>query len=1019
MSLETIVGPPNSGRAGEVLRRLRAGLGARPFLVVPTGDDIARFERELGASGEPLVGATIRTFASLVGEVAAATALRHPPPLSDAQRLALVRAAVAGTPLRLLRRSAAAPGFAGALEALIAELQAALVSPADLRAAAQAAEGGDLELEIASLYERYERLRDEAGRSDEGAIARAAIAALAADPGAWGGRPVLVYGFDDLTEAQLRLLEALAAAAPVTVAVAYADRRALAARARLLARLEQDLGATRAAELEFEPGYTPRASLRHLSRALFEPQAERLAGDGGVRLLDSGGERGEAEAVGLEIARLVAAGADPGAIVVVLRQPAASGALFASVLRGLGVPVALEASLPLARTAVGGALLALCRAASPEGEPADLVAHLRADPAIPPGAVDWLERAVLRREATSVAEVRELFSRWRHPPATAERLLAATSDSERLAALAAGARRLAEAPHRERAPLARERSRGVPFDPLEARAAIAAAELCEELAAVGRLPGCTPPGLDEAAGAIEAATVRAWVGPAESRVRIVSPYRVRAAAATHLFCCGLQEGVFPGPGGGDPLLGEGARARLGIPALRRSEQADEERYLFHLCASRPVERLYLSWHSSDEDGHPAPRSPFVDEVLDLVGDGSDQAEKDLTTKRGLARPVPRPAEASTPRTLARALALAGGLDGERHRATLARLGVDQETAAEVAALIGGVADPAAKPGPLAQPAVLAALGRREHVSAGSLEGWVECSYRWFVSHELAPQRLEPEADPLWLGSIAHEALRALYHDPPGAGAVPRAADAGRWKARLGELLDEAAAGAGPLTAARRLELERLRIQLEAFLDDEARSGSPLRPRPDLLERGFGFADDEQSAEALDLGAVALRGRIDRIDVEPGGSRALVRDYKTSSKVPGAAKLGDEGKLQLQLYMVVARERLGLDPVGGLYQPLGAYGDRRPRGIVRRSECGAGGVLDGLDLSLRGDAVDDDEFDRALDDALTLARREAARMLAGDIRRDPHGGACPRYCTFQPICRLERAVGLEDEGEAER
>ena len=36
------------------------------------------------------------------------------------------------------------------------------------------------------------------------------------------------------------------------------------------------------------------------------------------------------------------------------------------------------------------------------------------------------------------------------------------------------------------------------------------------------------------------------------------------------------------------------------------------------------------------------------------------------------------------------------------------------------------------------------------------------------------------------------------------------------------------------------------------------------------------------------------------------------------------------------------------------------------------------------------------------------------MQAGDIGRDPIGGQCPKYCHFQPICRKERALGLEGE-----
>ncbi len=786
-NLELIVGPPNSGRAGEILDRLRSALARDPLLVVPTGDDIARFERDLCRGERPAIGATIRTFSSLTDEIATATATPVPPALTPPQRLALIRAATASTPLRVLKRSSHSPGFAAALDLLIAELQAALVSPADLRGAAEAAGNAAHELEIAALYGAYEELRDRAGRSDAGSLARAAAAALREAPDAWGGRPVLIYGFDDLTEAQLELVRLLANATVVTVAVNYADRRALAARAALLARLRDEFGATVAAELDFDPTYTERRSLRHVDRELFEPGAGTVPPDGGVRLLECAGERGEAEAVGIEIARLLDSGVDPSAIVVALRRPSVDGPLFATVLRELGVPVALEAELPLTTTAVGRSLLALCRAAAPEGEPADLIAHLRADPSVAPGAVDWLERAVARADVDTVGD---LATRWEKPPVHLARIREAGGPTARVLALAAGARRLAEAVHTERAPLAGERSNGTPLDPVELRAGVAAAELLEELALVGALPGCPEPDLDDAAEALETAGVRAWRGSAEGRVRIVSPYRVRAGTASYLFCAAMQEGVFPGRGALDPLLGEESRSRLGITALRRQEQAEEERYLFHVCASRPVERLYLSWRSSDEDGHPAARSPFVDEVLDLIVEDSGEGDPEFHARRSLAQAVPTPAEASTPRQLARAVTVRTGVDGERQRELLSALGVDLATAGDVLGLTAVIPNPEAKPGPLRHPVVIAALRERRHLSANSLEGWIQCSYRWFVNHELSPQRLEPEPDPLWLGGVVHDALHRLYADPPGEDSIPRPADVAAWKTRFNEILDD-------------------------------------------------------------------------------------------------------------------------------------------------------------------------------------------------------------------------------------
>ena len=986
MSLSLIVGPPNSGRAGEIRTRLEAAVDHDPVLVVPTLDDVHRFERELcsrspeqGAGSTAIVGISIRTFRAFANEVAAATGAAVRPRLSEAQRQALVRAAVRQTELGALTGSAARRGFAPALEHLIGELQAALLTPGALASAAAELDDGAYESELARLYDAYVRGRDAAGRDDAHSFIRKVSVSLRERPQAWGARPVLLYGFDDLTEEQLELVAALMDACQVTVAVNYEDREALAPRAALLARLRDELGGVEERELAFDDTYTESATLRHLDRHLFEAGAPRVEPDGGIAMLECGGERGEAEAVGGEIARLLAAGVPADDIAVVLRYPDRRGPLFARVFEGFGIPAAVETSVPLARTAAGRGLVALARASLPEGSGEELLAFMRARPGEPQSIGDWAERSLLRGEASTADQ---LIAGWKAPPWMLAALRNARSGAEWLRTLAAAAHELAEEAHHGREPVEGRLGEApgagpVPFAPLELRAAASAAGALTDLAELDGVRGCEAPSPAEALELLEDVRVPLWRGPTERRVRVLSPYRARAARARHLFIASLQDGEFPGGNTGDPLLGDERRQRLGIAAIGRQEEAIEERYLFHACAGRPTERLWLCWRSSDEEGRPATRSPFVDEVLDLLAPGPGEAEEALKRTVGLDRVVFEPWAAPGTRELARALAAHGP-----------RVSEDL-------------------PGPLANPSILSELGERDPVGAGTIEKWIECPYRWFVDHELSPQRLEPQPDHLTAGSIVHEVLERLYSQPPGDAGIPRPADLARWRRRAEELLTEEAERQGLRAGLPRttILIARMRAQIERLLEREADGETELRPA--LLEASFGEGADD-TKPPLDLDGVRIHGQIDRVDVTADRRSGVVYDYKTGSRAWAAAKLTEEGKLQLQLYARALRDLWGIEPVGGLYYPLGSRDDPRPRGFV------ATGIeaTEVLDLA-RTDRLEHEDVRETLEAGVTLARERVAAMRAGQIDRDPNGGRCPKWCRYQPICRLERSIGAEE------
>lgn len=1002
MPLKLIQGPPNSGRAGRIKRGLIGALDRDPILVVPTLDDVYEFERELCTEGA-ILGAEAMSFDGLFRTVASAGGAPADAVFTPAQRLGAIAATVADRrgSLGPLRASARRPGFSRALARLLDELQSAGVAPADVEAAAGTLEGSAYLGDIAALFADYMERCDRLGCADTHAIEREAIGLLEADGAKSWGRPVLLYGLDDLTPNQLALIQALVPLVEVTATLPYErGHAALEDRsAPLLAALEK-IGIDEVEEAPPDPGNTESPLLFHLERNLGAKDPDRLPRDPeSLVFLRSAGARGEAEAIALEVARLLAGGADPEEIAIVVRDPGRRGPQIAAVLESYGVPTALEAEIPVAATSVGGGLTALLEAVLGVRRASDLLRYLRGPCGVPPARVDWFERRLRRRRVRTAAAALELWEeRYGEPPPDVARIREAASRPSDLATTVAaiagtmGTRAATE---------------------IEARAGGAIATAMSERAGVEGL--APPPAL--IARELAAISVRVWSGPVRDRVRITDPRRVRAARFENVFVASLQDGEFPRTAGrGDPFLSERQRESLGLPP-RRDEEA-EERYLFHACLALPTRRLFLSCRDSDENGAAEAPSPFLDEIGRLVetGDGDVRG-------RGLAEVVHQISDAPSEDELARAIAT-WGPDAEPPRLLeAATVGGDAAARIETRLAVARSAEAAARaPGPLSNPAVIEALAGVGAYGGTTLEGFDVCSYRWFVSHELSPQPLDPLPDPLVAGGIVHAALCALYEERPAGEALPRPATLGTWIARGGELVAEVAAGrALGEQPAERAMLARVEGLLARFLADEAdRSEGGFEPW--LLEAGFSEAEEAEMPD-LEIDGWRLHGAIDRVDRAPDG-RALVLDYKLSGKVTPREKLEEAAKLQLQLYLIAVAELWGAEAAGGLYHPLRGTSERRPRGLVRED---AATELAGYGLS-RTDRVDREEFDELLVDARRRAGEIVARMRSGGIDRDPgprpglrNHGVCPRFCEFAPICRRDRAPAepASDEEEDER
>ena len=282
-----------------------------------------------------------------------------------------------------------------------------------------------------------------------------------------------------------------------------------------------------------------------------------------------------------------------------------------------------------------------------------------------------------------------------------------------------------------------------------------------------------------------------------------------------------------------------------------------------------------------------------------------------------------------------------------------------------------------------------------------LERFADCSSAWFVERFLDPKSIDAEVDAKLRGSVAHNALYKFFTRLPKELGVEQldervVEDAVRL---MRACLDEAVQGVRmDMTEMQARELDQgLWRDLEAVVRAECESELTLVPRRfEVLFGGERAAPELQ--RGLDLGdGLTLSGKIDRIDVDPFGARGIVQDYKSGKHAHSAREIESELRLQIPLYMLVLRDLVGLEPLGGLYRPLA--GERKARGLLRASETE---TLQGYS---RNDYLEEDAFWAAVDRARETARSLGQRIRGGDVVHDPKGGECPAWCDLWPMCRV--------------
>src|SRR6184192_1397566 len=492
-------------------------------------------------------------------------------------------------------------------------------------------------------------------------------------------------------------------------------------------------------------------------------------------------------------------------------------------------------------------------------------------------------------------------------------------------------------------------------------------------------------------------------------VLITAAEAARGLAFDVVFVPGLAEKLFPRKIVEDPILLDGERETLGVPALTtRHARGAAERLALRLAIGSARERVLLSYPRIDvEQARPRVPSFYGLEAL-RAAEGAlpgfeelglraepesggrlgwpapkepenaiDEAEYDLALLAPLLTADPETTAGTASYLLTANPHLARALRAR------ARRGLRRWTPAD------GLVDP----DPLAREALARhQLGARSFSPTG-LQHFALCPYRFLLQaiHRLEP-REEPAAievlDPLTRGALFHDVQFEVLSELRAAGLLPyRPADLERTLATLDVVLERVAARyAEDLSPAIprvwQDGIETIRCDLREWLRRAASAGDGWVPQK--FELSFGLADrDRPNADPASvgdpvrvLGDLTLRGSIDLVERHARGA-VRATDHKTGkARAADGVVIGGGQVLQPVLY-ALALEQLLPEPVeGGRLYYCTADGGFQERVVP-------------LDAESRASAG-------------TVADIVGRALADGFLPAAPVAGAC-RWCDYRPVC----------------
>ncbi len=310
-------------------------------------------------------------------------------------------------------------------------------------------------------------------------------------------------------------------------------------------------------------------------------------------------------------------------------------------------------------------------------------------------------------------------------------------------------------------------------------------------------------------------------------------------------------------------------------------------------------------------------------------------------------------------------------------------------------------------------------------SITQLETYALCPFRYFLTRVLQLEEIkEPseEIEALELGSLLHNILYEFYVALRKENLVVNQSTDVVFNKAKKKLFDIAEANfenlnfSSPMTFFEREKIFGLNGNSEEsilykFLECERNQDK--NSMPSYFEVAFGSikrsgSDEELSIyNSLKFGAVNLRGKIDRIDIDDNNKLLTIIDYKLGGKKPSIKDLEEGISLQLPVYLYAANEILADKLEVNL----------RPFGMVIFSLKFQEGKFGRQNITIAGRKKVNTERKVELNKNLIKNSSDKINGYVKDISlgkfnlstlEDRENKAC-RYCKFHSICRVQELL----------